>query len=791
MADKDVTTKLILQGDAGGMVSAMQIAQRELGGLVGAVQGAETQLLSLSTATAAAAAAFVGFKATQYISDATMLAARVETLGVVMKVVGNNAGYTGAQMAGFAASVAAMGITTEASREAVVKMASSHMDLNKASGLARIAQDAAVIGNINSSEAFDKMIHGITAGQVEVLRTIGINVQFEASYKKLADQLGKSKDSLTENEKILARTNVVLEKGPDIAGAYAASMDTAGKIINSMKRPAEETALSIGQIFTPALNDAAKDAYKVLTDISTTLKDSKDEIQAVGWWFKYAYFIAKTGVLELVNTFYVAEIAANKLGGAVASALYLLQGGSLNSKNPFSGMMQWFDTNIKGIQDKVNGVNASITKSWKSLSDFKEAPPDKLGKQSGNDPNDKKPKDETSAWQAADDKYLAYLKSREAGIVAVAKAARDQENFDNEQAYKNNLKSLTDYLDKKQSILQTELNAEVTASENNKKIAEADLKGKTRAGGYNAKEANEYHEALKKVEEATTALTNAESKRGMQLAINAAASDAAILAEENRLAKLAEKRREAEGYDLNKTRDFLALRAAANGDSLQGELNQLEKERQGWLDNWAYKVGSEAEYRQRLLDVNNYFDQQTETARIASEMKIARTKLQINQNYLSGFAALASAANTIAGGNNKALYALTQAAAIATTFLSTEAAAAAAMAPPPIGLGPVAGAGLAASIKFSGYASMAAMAATTIANAAGIGQGSSTGGGGGGGASGTVVTQPVSPTAAPAGPTINWAPTFNGPVDRESLTRWTEEYMLPTLRDLQTRGVTA
>lgn len=334
MADREVTTKYILQGDPSGMVAAADKARNSMTGLVGATQQNEAAFLSMSRSISVAAAAFGTLKISEYIKDSTMMAARVETLGVVMKVVGNNAGYSSKEMATYAQQVAQMGITTETSRQSVIKMASAHMDLNKASELARVAQDAAVIGNINSSEAFDKMIHGIQSAQVDVLRTIGINVNFEDSYKKIAAQLGKNTQELTENEKIQARTNVVLEKGRDIAGSYSASMDTAGKIINSMKRPADEIALSLGQIFTPSLNMLAKDFYNELVGVSKALKDGQPAVDAWGnktlevtiavkaEFMRLAMLVDKVG-----GSFTTAAARAFTVAGVISRAMTLGQFG--------------------------------------------------------------------------------------------------------------------------------------------------------------------------------------------------------------------------------------------------------------------------------------------------------------------------------------------------------------------------------------------------------------------------------------------------------------------------------
>jgi len=65
----------------------------------------------------------------------------------------------------------------------------------------------------------------------------------------------------------------------------------------------------------------------------------------------------------------------------------------------------------------------------------------------------------------------------------------------------------------------------------------------------------------------------------------------------------------------------------------------------------------------------------------------------------------------------KAAFLTTKALAVAQIILNTNVAASAAMAMPPLGLGPIAGAGLAGTIKAMGYASAAMTAGLAIAEA--------------------------------------------------------------------------
>ncbi|QYG08048.1 hypothetical protein [Janthinobacterium sp. PAMC25594] len=228
-------------------------------------------------------AAYAALKVWDYVKESALLAARYETLGVVMEVVGRNAGYTKTQMITATEAIAAQGITMIESRESAVKLVQAHIDLKHATGLARIAQDAAVIGHMNSSEAFDRLVNGISRGNVLILRNIGINVNLQAAYRDMADALGKTTKELTENERVEARRIAVFERGVDINGTYAASMDTAGKQITSMQRYVTDLKTRFGETFNEVLTISVMALTRSLKDANGEVSELAKNNQLEDW----------------------------------------------------------------------------------------------------------------------------------------------------------------------------------------------------------------------------------------------------------------------------------------------------------------------------------------------------------------------------------------------------------------------------------------------------------------------------------------------------------------------------
>ena len=300
-----------VETNAKGMNTAMGKVKNSFDGNV-------NSLISFRNKALAAGAALAGIAlAAKSFGSAAM---RYETLGAVMEAVGENAGYTGAQMEEFQKRLEKTGISMIQSRNAIIKMTQANLDLEKSTELARVAQDAAVIGNVNSSEAFNRLIHGIQSAQTEVLRMIGINVNFEDSYKRIAKQTGRTTTQLSEAEKAQIRMNAVLDAGSGIAGTYEASMGTAGKQLGSLARHLENLKVMAGKAITPALAEIVDALTSSIAALNDELDgDGKDAIEKWGINFRLAIISIRAEILRL-------GMLLDKVGGTMTSAQMLLYG---------------------------------------------------------------------------------------------------------------------------------------------------------------------------------------------------------------------------------------------------------------------------------------------------------------------------------------------------------------------------------------------------------------------------------------------------------------------------------
>ena len=254
--------------------SELKKSEKEIIASTQRVDNRMSALASKAKILAAAIATVYGaLKVKNLVMEATQLASRYETLGVVLIQVGKNSHYGAQQLAEFQKGLESTGISMIESRQQLTRMLQAQIDLTKSTKLARVAQDAAVIGNINSSQAFSRMIWGIKTGQTRIMRTIGLNVSWERSYRKLEATLGRARNGLSEFEKMQARVNAALAEGNKISGTYTAAMKTAGKLVNSLVRYVQNAKIMFGDLFLPSYTLIINNITIAMKSLNKQLKD--------------------------------------------------------------------------------------------------------------------------------------------------------------------------------------------------------------------------------------------------------------------------------------------------------------------------------------------------------------------------------------------------------------------------------------------------------------------------------------------------------------------------------------
>ena len=254
----------------------------------------------------------------EFGKESILAASRVNELKIVNDVLAKNAGVSADAVQEQVDAVRNMGIEAAIAQGVVASMLRSNLDWTKSSEIARIAQDAAVIAGVNSSEATERIIHGITTMNPLILRNAGLIVDSAAAYEEYAKTLGKKASNLTTAEKQQAFLNATIKAGEGIAGAYTAAMDDPGKVLRSFPRYLDDIKVAFGSAFQNAFKDAIFFAADWTKSIGKALEPS-------GAFYKILQRLGDIGskvVGALIDTFGDFAVGLPKMFSDVGKDLF-------------------------------------------------------------------------------------------------------------------------------------------------------------------------------------------------------------------------------------------------------------------------------------------------------------------------------------------------------------------------------------------------------------------------------------------------------------------------------------
>ncbi len=219
-------------------------------------------------------------------------------------------------------AVKKVGFSTEDAIHAVNRLVIADMSLSNATGLAKIAKDAAAIENITAGEALEKLLMAIESGQSRGLRTMGIFLDLNKDVDRQEKLTGKTLD---ENEIRQYRYNAVMREGAKIQGAYAASAGSAEAQSKTLAREVNELKEAVGEQFQGYF----RSWIGHLRELVGFLKDNSDLLVKFGEAAIYtAGVIATYGIITKISAMATAvqglsaALIANPIGLMLAGVAF-------------------------------------------------------------------------------------------------------------------------------------------------------------------------------------------------------------------------------------------------------------------------------------------------------------------------------------------------------------------------------------------------------------------------------------------------------------------------------------
>lgn len=253
-------------GDSKGAQDAFNSASKSAQQFQGAVDKTNGMLVGLGVGMAAA-----GFAIIKFGKSAFTEAARVAELDVAMEAIGKSTGVGAYQLQEAAKDIKAMGIETAAAQQMAIQFAQGQLDIASAAGVARVAQDLAVISQKNSTDTATLLTRAIMTGNSMLLKSAGVSRQASEGYDTYAKQLGKSTTALTATERQQAIVNLIMDEGKKVAGVYESAMLQAGKVLRSFPRLFNDIKVSIGGALLEGFGPAIKAGYDLVKAFDTAI----------------------------------------------------------------------------------------------------------------------------------------------------------------------------------------------------------------------------------------------------------------------------------------------------------------------------------------------------------------------------------------------------------------------------------------------------------------------------------------------------------------------------------------
>ncbi len=288
MADKILKATIVVDDQAS---KPLRNLEQGTESMTKSIVKAGLAMKALSIAQDAIARGFEEIKKTAFA------AARIEELGFALQSIGKATNISGAEIDKTVVSLQDLNIAQREAMEATALFIQNELKLTDATKLARAAQDLAVIGMTDSSEAFRTLTQAIASQEPMLARNFGIVFNLNDLYEDYGKQLGLVTEEttkagktqaiwsreLTETEKKQAFLNKLLSESSKVAGTYEAAMESAGKRMRSLQgRIIPDFQAAMGNLFLPIMAEAVDIASEFFTSFTSFLTENRTVIERWG-----------------------------------------------------------------------------------------------------------------------------------------------------------------------------------------------------------------------------------------------------------------------------------------------------------------------------------------------------------------------------------------------------------------------------------------------------------------------------------------------------------------------------
>lgn len=146
-------------------------------------------------------------------------------------------------------------------------------------GLVLTMKDLSASALVESAEGIDRITRFIRSGNASFVDGIIEVGNMNYAYREFAKTLNKDVQDLTEAERAQARLNMVQAEGQKAFGAYASTMQSAGKLWQSIQQKFVQITATIGEAMSPIFDTLANGIFQFVSAVQGGVGEATNDIR--------------------------------------------------------------------------------------------------------------------------------------------------------------------------------------------------------------------------------------------------------------------------------------------------------------------------------------------------------------------------------------------------------------------------------------------------------------------------------------------------------------------------------